>query len=176
MNMIYGTPAKSRNHERRHFWHIRPASDASGGGSSLPAVRERGNDATADAQGSHGDKVPDSTSDAGAGDDFGGAGDDSHSADGREDEDIGADGGLDDILERIQENLGVSGEGTGTDDEGTVEDGGDMDSGGEEGDIGLDDERYDDFQGNVDNRGTDGAPEVVLPPEVSLPPGQSGGA
>ncbi|CAB1103965.1 unnamed protein product [Ectocarpus sp. CCAP 1310/34] len=119
---------------------------------------------------SHGDKVPDSTSDVGAGGDFGGAGDDSHSADGREDEDIGADGELDDLLERIEENLGVSGEGTGTDDEGTVEDGGDMDSWGEEGDICLEDERYDDFQGNVNNRGTHGAPEVVLPPEYEGEP------
>ncbi|CAB1099244.1 unnamed protein product [Ectocarpus sp. CCAP 1310/34] len=127
-------------------------------------------------EGSHGDKVPDSTSDVGAGDDFGGAGDDSRSADGREDDEKCADGGLEDLLARIEESLGVSGEGTGTENEGTVEAGGDMDSGGEEGDIGLDDERYDDFQGNVDNRGTDGTPEVVLPPEVFLPPGQNGGA
>lgn len=94
--------------------------------------------------------MPDSTSEVGAVDDFGGAGDDSRSADGKKDEDTGAGGGLRGLLERIEENLGVSREGTGTDDEGTVDDGGDIESGGEEGDIGLDDERYDDFQGNVD--------------------------
>ncbi|CAB1106243.1 unnamed protein product [Ectocarpus sp. CCAP 1310/34] len=149
-------------------------------GSSRPVVRERENGATDDNQeaGSCGDDMPDiSTYDVGAGDnfggaggdfgggvgdDFGGAGDDFPSADGppEDDDGVGDDGGINDVMARIEKNLAVIGTNTGTDDED-----GSSDCGDEHSDIGLDDERYDDFQGDVDNRGSCSEPEVFLLPE-----------
>lgn len=111
--------------------------------------------------GSNGDDVPDSAYDVG-GDDFGGADEDSASA--VEDDNAGA-GGLAGLLEGMEESVMLSEKNTDAGDECSVGGGGEMGSGGEHDVMLLDDEGFDDFQGDVDNGGGPAEPEIYVPPD-----------
>lgn len=99
--------------------------------------------------------------DFGGGDEFGGAED--GSASGGAHEETGGARGLGNLMGRVEEverTVESSGRDTDAGDEYSMEDGG-----GVQGDDGLNDEGYDDFQGDIDYEGGPVEPEVFLLPE-----------
>lgn len=114
-----------------------------------------------DRVGLDGDEVPDSAYDMGGG--FGAA-DDESASDGEDPDSGGDDGGLRELMERIEENVRLTGKDTDTGDERSVDGGGEVGSCVEPDLTGLDNEGYDDFQGDVDSGGGPEEPEVYLPP------------
>ncbi|CAB1113667.1 unnamed protein product [Ectocarpus sp. CCAP 1310/34] len=154
-------------------------SGQSAAGCSLHAMRGPGRDPTLEAQESEGDDMPDSAQEVGAGglesadngsgegDDFGGGdefgGAEDGSASGGAHEETGGARGLGNLMGRVEEverTVESSGRDTDAGDEYSMEDGG-----GVEGDDGLNDEGYDDFQGDIDYEGGPVEPEVFLLPE-----------
>ena len=130
------------------------AYEISGGGFEDGGNGSTGRDDFGDADGDFG----------GADEDFGGA-DDEPGPGPRED--IGGASGIGNLMERIEATVCLSGRDADAGDEYSVEGGGDVEWGSE-----VDDEGYDDFQGDIDN---EGAPRQE-PDELFLPPEDGGDA